>query len=181
MSLMQKKKTLRRNSHLYHLCGPQLQPQLPPSPGITGKHKAWVSRKDPAIDNSIKEDFIRKGGANLTAVTVAPATGTSLLMPTLSITSGSSDEGSAGSGAEASTGDVSVGAAIVLEGALKKDEIEQDFFVGTIAFAAIARSCADGFLGSALVKCIHAWWLPAVCRKKCPQVHVLPATNSEPR
>ena len=66
-------------------------------------------------------------------------------------------KGSAGSGAGASTGDVSVGAAIVVEDALKKDEIEQDFFVGAIAFAAISRSCTDGFVWSAWVKCIHAW------------------------
>ena len=76
---------------------------------------------------------------------------------TVSTTSGSADEGSAGSGAGASTGDASVGAAVVLDCALKNLEMEQGFFAGAIAFAAISRSCTDGFVWSALVKCVHAW------------------------
>ena len=73
------------------------------------------------------------------------------------ITSGSADEGGAGGGAGASTGDAGVGAAVVPEGALKNTEIRQGHFAGAIAFAAVFRSCTDGLEWSAWVKCIHAW------------------------
>ena len=54
---------------------------------------------------------------------IAPAAGISLLRPAVTITSGSAGEGS---GAGASTGDSSVGAAVVLEGALENLEIKRE-------------------------------------------------------
>ena len=69
----------------------------------------------------------------------------------LSITTGSADEGSAGSGAGASTGYPSAGAAVMMEGALKKLEIIRGVFAGVTAFAVISRSCTDGFVWSSLV------------------------------
>ena len=109
------------------------------------------------MDNLIKEDFIRKGGAvaSLTAraatVPIASAFSALSSRPTVSITTGSANEGSAGSGAGASTGDASAGAAVALEGALKKLEIARGVFAGAIAFAVISRSCTDGFVWSAWV------------------------------
>jgi len=69
----------------------------------------------------------------------------------LSITTGSADEGSAGSGAGASTGYPSAGAAVMLEGALKKLKIARGVFAGDTAFAAISRSYTDGFVWSSWV------------------------------
>ena len=109
------------------------------------------------MDNVIKEDFIRKGGAvaSLTAkaaaVPIASAVRAPSPRPTVSITTGSANEGSAGSGAGASTGDASAGAAVALEGALKKLEIARGVSAGVIAFAVISRSCTDGFVWSAWV------------------------------
>ena len=98
--------------------------------------------------------FHQKGGFSLTsradAVQMDSAVRASSSR-TLLITTGSADEGSAGSGAGASTGDPRAGAAVMLEGALKKLEIARGVFAGVTAFAAISRSCTDGFVWSAWV------------------------------